>query len=335
MARASIWVGRALVVGALGAWLGWLAWSLTSSARDAIGLVVLTVQFVAFAAALVVSAGLWLAPPATTRYARTSGRPTPMPVLVADALGLDRTLVTLAGRPDVAADDTGEVAWARRGVAVLAARNGRPGPGSHGVRLHGLRLREAAWSVVAVDGLRRAATVAVLVAVLFTGRAPFDRPAWHHVALLVGGVAGVSVGHWLLSGGRLRPGARLVWSMASVGAGLGDGRSRSGMPIRWAATMATMVVLNLAVGLRGLSDRWTHGLGPMAHDARVGAMSVAVGHVLLGLLALRSMPRPELGFYGANGRLEETSTRRLALGGTIAVAALGFLAGALPVDGPT
>ena len=62
--------------------------------------------------------------------------------------------------------------------------------------------------------------------------------------------------------------------MASVGAGVGDGRSRSGLPIRWVTTMATMVALNLAVALRGLSDRWTHGLGPMAHDARVVAMSM-------------------------------------------------------------
>lgn len=330
VAKASVWVGRLCSVGALGAWCAWLAWSLTAVSRDAVGLIVVVVQFVAFAAALVVTAGLWVAPAPAERFARSRGRRTPMPVIAADALGLDRSLVTLTDRADVGRDDTGEIAWARRGIGVLASSTGR---GDRSTTE--LRLRQAAWSVVSVDGLRRLITVVVLVGVLFSGRVPFERPPAGAALLLGGGVAGLSVGHWLLSRGRLRPGARLVWSMASVGAGLGDGRSRSGLPIRWAATMGTMVGLNLAVGLRGMSDRWTHGLDPMPHDARVAAMTLAIGHVLLGLAALHTMPHPDLGFYGATKRLEETSTRRLALGGTIAVAVLGFVLGALPVDGPS
>ena len=101
----------------------------------------------------------------------------------------------------------------------------------------------------------------------------------------------------------------------------------------WVTTMATMVVLNLAVALRGLSDRWTHGLGPMSHDGRATAMSIAIGFVFLGVLGLRTLPRPELGFYGATRRLEETSARRLALGCTIAIAVFGFVVGVLPADG--
>jgi len=48
---------------------------------------------------------------------------------------------------------------------------------------------------------------------------------------------------------------------------------------------------------------------------------------------LRSLPQPELGFYGATRRLEEGSTRRLALGATLAVAVLGFTVGVLPGGG--
>ncbi len=327
MAKVGIWIGRLASVGALAAWCGWLAWSLRAVTPDAVGVAVLGLQFIAFSAALVVTAGLWVSAGPTPGFARTRSRPTPAPVLMAEALGLDRGLVELNGRPDVGQDDTGEIAWARRGLGVFA--------GARGWRFDAWRprVREAAWSVVSTDGLRRMMTVVALVVVLFTGRAPFARPGWGEVGLLAAGVAGLSVAHWLMSGGSLRPGSRLVWSMASVGAGLGDGTSRSGLPIRWVTTMATMVVLNLAVALRGMSDRWTHGLGAMAHDARVAAMSIAFGHVVLGLLALRTLPRPDLGLYGATRRLEESSTRRLALGCTTAVALLGFVVGVLPVDG--
>lgn len=325
MAKVGIWSGRIVSVAALAAWCGWLAWRVTAPVHGPLGVAVLMLELIAFVAGVVVTIGLSITPGPAGGYGRSRGRATPKPVLMADALGLDRSLVTLTDRSDVGADDTGEIAWARRGLGVLGghARN----PIAAGVVA---RVREAAWSVVSVDGLRRMMAVVVLTVVLFSGRAPFDRPPASVAALLAAGVVGVSVGNWLLSGGRLRPGARFVWSMASVGAGIGDGRSRSGLPIRWVTTMATMVALNLAVALRGLSDRWTHGLGPMEHDARVAAMSVALGYVAAGLVGLRTLPHPDLGFYGATKRLEERSARRLALGGTIAVALLGFVLGVLP-----
>jgi heme/copper-type cytochrome/quinol oxidase subunit 1 len=91
-----------------------------------------------------------------------------------------------------------------------------------------------------------------------------------------------------------------------------------------------MVSLNLAVSLRGVSDRWTHGLGAMTHQERVVTMAVAAWMVGWGLAALRSLPQPQLGYYGATRRLEEISTRRLALGATFTVAAVGMVAGVLP-----
>jgi heme/copper-type cytochrome/quinol oxidase subunit 1 len=68
----------------------------------------------------------------------------------------------------------------------------------------------------------------------------------------------------------------------------------------------------------------------MPHDERVMAMAGAMWLVGWGFVALRSLPQPELGYYGATRRLEEASTRRLALGATLTVAAIGVIAGVLP-----
>jgi len=241
-----------------------------------------------------------------------------LPDVFAELLGLDE----LRSVPVHGADDSGEVARARRGLRLLDLRRRQP-------------VSITAWALVAVEGIRRMAFVAALVAVLLTGRAPFEMPPASTLLLLIGAQLLFAVGHWMLSGGALYPGVRLRWSMASIGAGLGDGSSRSGLPIRWTATMGTMIVLNLAVALRGVSDRWTHGLGPMPHDERVAAMVVAWWFVLVGFAALRTLTQPALGFYGATHRLEENSTRRLAMGTTLAVSMFGFVAGVLPGGLPT
>ena len=288
---------------------------------EAMSLLVLAVELAAFAASMALSAALWSLP----QRARPVSTSTMLPDVVADLLCLDELRsVGVHG-----ADDDGEVARARLGLGLLDPRQRRvrsTSPKTGGER----PVATAAWSLVAVEGIRRILFVVLLVVVLLTGRSPFEMPPWWILAMLVAAQALFAVGHWALSGGVLRPGVRLRWSMASIGAGLGDGTSRSGLPIRWTATMATMIVLNLAVALRGLSDRWTHGLGPMPHDERVTTMIVAWWMVIVGFAALRILVQPSLGYYGATHRLEENSTRRLALGTTLAVAMVGFLAGVLP-----
>lgn len=292
----------------LGAWTVWLAWR-AASLDGVVAVVVFPLELAAFVAAALVVASLW------TPLARTSPptRGELLPVRLAGPLGVPIDEVAPGGR-----DDTGEAALARHALALLDPRTGWPGR------------RAAGWAVLAIEGARRQAFVAVLVVVLLTGRFPFPKPPPVALGAAALALPMLAAAPWLLSGGRLRPGDRLVWSMASIGAGLGDGVSRSGLPIRWAATMATMVVLNVAVSLRGVSDRWTHGLGPMTHDERVASMLVATGLVLTGLVALRSLPHPSLAPYGATRRLEEGSTRRLALGATFGVAAVGLVAGMLP-----
>jgi hypothetical protein len=307
------WVGRLACVLGLGAWSYWLGWRISIGSVSAPGLVVLALELVAFGVASVLTAAYWSAPfrtPVATDVDRRI-----LSDVVAAGLGLDALSTPTTHGPD----DTGEVARARLGLRTIdPRRRARRG------------LAMTAWALVAVEGIRRMLFVGVLVAVLLSGGFPFDVPAWTVFAPLVASQILLGVGHWLLTGGVVRPGARLRWSMASVGAGLGDGTSRSGLPIRWTATIATMVVLNLAVSLRGVSDRWTHGLGAMARDERVVAMALAWWLVLVGFTALRILPKPSLGYYGATRRLEETSTRRLALGTTVVVALVGFVAGVLP-----
>lgn len=329
VATAVRWAGRCLVVASLGLWIGWLAWRVTAPMPSVLGPLVFVLELAAVAVAVVLSAAMWSAAPVavTSRQRRASRSPSGLlPQTVAVVLGISTPTGRHVGEdraaPRIGDDDTGEVRWARVGTRSLLGavrhRDGRPG------------LAELAWSVVAVEGMRRLITVAVVVAVLLSGRAPFEVPPTSVVVMLLASQVLLTSGHFLLSDGLIRPGARLRWSMASIGAGFGDGTSRTGLPIRWTATLATIVSLNIAVSLRGVSDRWTHGLGAMPHDQRVTVMLGAAWLVVWGFAALRTLPQPQLGYYGATRRLEEPSTRRLALGATLTVAAVGMIAGVLP-----
>jgi len=315
---AAQWTGRLACVAGFAAWSFWIGWRVTSSTFGLTSAVVLVLEVAAFLVSVIISAALWSVPERRDPHEK----PELLPDVYARLLGLDG-LGSVDGR---GADDTGEVARARRGLQMLDPRPARTGRSATRRR----QLAMTAWALVAIEGIRRVVFVGLLVAVLLSGRFPFALPAWSVLVVLIAAQVLVAVGHWLLSGGVLRPGVRLRWSMASLGAGLGDGTSRTGLPIRWTATMATMIVLNLAVALRGVSDRWTHGLAPMQRDERVAAMLVSWWLVFVGFAALRTLAQPSLGFYGATRRLEETSARRLALGTTLAVAALGFVAGLLP-----
>lgn len=308
-------------------WLGWLAWRIASPVVGLLGVVVLLAELAAIVVAAVLSTALWRGPArVVTNAERTAARDAALPSTIAVVLGVD-TPAGVVGAPSNGNDDTGEVAWARHALrslhSSLRGRSDRMGLGA------------LAWSLVAIEGMRRLVSVGLVIAVLLSGRFPTAEPPPAALVALVASQLLLTLGHFLVSDGLVRPGSRLRWSMASIGAGFGDGVSRTGLPIRWTATLATMVSLNLAVSLRGVSDRWTHGLGAMTHEQRVTSMLVAAWMVGWGLAALRTLPQPQLGYYGATRRLEETSTRRLALGATFTVAAIGMVAGMLPGGLPT
>ena len=185
--------GGLLCVAGVGAWLFWFAWRASSSPFGLTSVAVGLLELTAFVVSIVLGVALWSRP-----------RPTPprspglvVPDVVAVLLGLD----DVRSVPMHGADDTGEVARARRALRVLDPRS-RPSRSS------------AAWALVAVEGIRRMAFVALLVAVLLTGRVPFDMPPISTLMALIGAQLLFAVGHWMLSGGALRPGVRMRWSMA-------------------------------------------------------------------------------------------------------------------------
>lgn len=310
------WAGRLACLAGSVAWSLWLVWRVSSSSLEPMNVIVMILEVTSLLVSVVLAGAMWTLPQRSDPQAQTQVASPALPDIVADLFCLDDLGPVAAHGPD----DSGEVARARRGLRVLDPRSAGGGGG----------LATVAWALVAVEGMRRMLFAGILVAVLLTGWSPFELPAMPTLAALIAAQLLFAVGHLMLSGGAIRPGDRLRWSMASVGAGLGDGVSRTGLPIRWTVTMATMIVLNIAVALRGISDRWTHGLGAMPHGERVAAMVLSWWLVMVGFVALRTMVKPSLGFYGATRRLEETSTRRLALGTTLAVAVIGFVAGLLP-----
>lgn len=186
---------------------------------------------------------------------------------------------------------------------------------------------------VMIDGPRRVAIVVALSVCLLVGVAPLDVPPWWAVAALVVGSAALAVTHRVASDGVIRFGDRTRWSFATLGEVLAPVDHADLAPRRWVGTVGAVVVLNVAVGLRGVSDRWTHGLGDMAADDRAVAMIAAVVVALGGLYALRTIPPPRLAnAHLVARRLEERSARRAALGAAVGLGLLGLAAGVVPVD---
>ena len=240
--------------------------------------------------------------PTTHRTGVASTQPDRYPIAVADLLGI-------ASGPDLRESVRGAWRPAFAGTTPLADR---------------------ALALVHVDGARRLVLVVGLALSMLLGVAPLDEPAPWLLGVGGAGLVLTSVGSMLLTGGAIRPGDRLRWSFASIGLTVGPVERPDAMPLRWAGVTGSIVVLNLAVVLRGLSDRWTHGLPPMADADRVVAMSAALLLIVGGLATLRHLPPPEPGRCQMTRRLEERSARLSALGATAIAGLVGLLAGILP-----
>lgn len=189
---------------------------------------------------------------------------------------------------------------------------------------------------VLIDGPRRFALVAVLALALMVGVAPMPVPPMWAITAVVVGTSLVALSNVFATAGRIRIGDRTRWSFAALGEVFARADHAAVAPRRWVGTIATIVVLNIAIALRGMSDRWTHGLPAMTADHRVATMGWAAGVVVGGLFTLHTMDPPKL----ANGhlvarRLEERGARRSALGAAVCIGLVGLVAGVLPgsVDG--
>lgn len=184
---------------------------------------------------------------------------------------------------------------------------------------------------VLVDGPRRIALVAMLAVALLFGVAPLESPPLWALAALGAGTALLATSHVVGSGGRIRFGDRTRWSFATLGEVLSPADRVDQAPRRWVGTVGSIVVLNLAIGLRGMSDRWTHGLPAMNDDERLVAMVWAGMLVVGGLYTLRTIPTPMLGnAHLVSRRLEERTARQSALGAAVCLGSIGLLAGILP-----
>lgn len=192
-------------------------------------------------------------------------------------------------------------------------------------------LADRAMIGVLIDGPRRIALVATLTLALLLGVAPMAMPpTWAMVALATG--TGLVAGsHVVASDGYIRFGDRTRWSFAALGEVFSSSDRDDLAPRRWVGTVGTIVLLNLAIALRGMSDRWTHGLPVMTDDERLLTMVWAGLLVLGGLYTLRTIPTPRLGnAHLVARRLEERTARQSALGAAVCLGLVGLLAGVFP-----
>jgi hypothetical protein len=302
-------LGRSGVALGTVAWAAWLVGRLDGASAHPLWLVLFAVEVLGVFTGVVVAGAIARRPLPDTASSdpddarrRAHHDPDRYPAAIAGLLGI-------GDEPDLRSSVRG--AW-------------RPAFSAH------TRLTDRVLALVHLEGARRLVAITGLALSLLLGVAPLEPPAPWMLGAGVAGLVFTSVGSTLLSGGLIRPGDRLRWSFASIGLTVGPTEHADAMPVRWAGVMGSIVVLNLAVALRGLSDRWTHGLAPMATADRVTAMSAALLLIAGCLATLRHLRPPEPGSCQMSRQLEERSARRTALGATAIAGLLGLFAGILP-----
>jgi hypothetical protein len=196
---------------------------------------------------------------------------------------------------------------------------------------HPRQRADLAIAAVLLDGPRRLGLILTLAVGLLLGVAPMPLPpVWAAAAGLVA-LATSSVAAVALSGGRIRFGDRVRWSYAALGEVLSPTDLANVAPRRWMGTVGAAVVMDLVIALRGMSDRWTHGLPAMSHEERLIGLLLATSVVVGALYTLRTMAAPELAnAHLVSRRLEERTARQSALGAAMCVGIVGLIAGILP-----
>lgn len=294
-------IGVVLVVLGVAAELVWLVWWTTHFPLNVIALAVLVVELVGLAGTIAVSVALVRACRPREVFADDPRESHRFAFAVADIVGRTRST-------DVHRDV----------VRVVTSRR-RP-----------QRSAEAAVGAVLLEGPRRLLLVVSATVALLLGISPMPVPPVWALAPLVAAVALVSASHVVLGGGRIRVGDRVRWSYSSIGEVVGSADLEGLAPRRWVGTMASIVVVNLAIALRGTSDRWTHGLDPMTADERLVTMTLGIGLVVGALFTMRTVQAPVLDSDRWSRRLEERTARQSALGATVALGLIGLIAGVLP-----
>lgn len=292
-----------LALAALGviAELVWLVWWITHFPLNAVALAVLAAELVGLAGTIAISVGLVRASGSRDVFVDDPRDSHRFAFAVADLVGRTRST-------DV-----------HRDVVRVVRSPRRP-----------QRSAEAAMGAVLLEGPRRLVLVATVAVALLVGISPMPvPPVWALVPLAIGALL-ASTSHVVLGDGRIRVGDRLRWSYSSIGEVVGAADLDGVAPRRWVGTMASIVVVNLAIALRGTSDRWTHGLDPMTADERLVTMSLGIGLVAGALFTMRTVRAPVLDTERWSRRLEERTARQSALGATVVLGLVGLIAGILP-----
>jgi hypothetical protein len=184
---------------------------------------------------------------------------------------------------------------------------------------------------VLIDGPRRLLLVGLVIFSLLFGMTPMTAPP---IAPAVAGLLGlgcISVAHVVLGRRRLKFGDRTRWSCAAVGEVVGQADRDGLAPRRWVGIVATVVAVNIAAALRGISDRWTHGLPPMQDAERVMLMMISIYVVLGALYTLATTDPPEIeNGHLVSRHLEERTARKSAVGAALALGLVGLVAGIFP-----
>jgi hypothetical protein len=297
-------IGIALMVVGTSGWLGWIAWRITTLALSTIPIVALLIELGGAAIGVVVAFAL--ANVDRPRATFEDDRRDPWRYAFAVADRVERTR---------AADVHREV----RSAAGAARRRGKK------------TRADLAIGCVLIDGPRRLAMIVVAVLGLLFGVSPMPVPTVPVLLSLAIGLAGLSAATVVLSLGRIAIGDRLRWTYGSIGELLIRDDVDGVAPRRWMGTVGTLAVVNMAVALRGMSDRWTHGLPTMDNDMRIVAMAYAMTLVAGSLYTLVTSAAPQLdNAHLVARRLEERTARQSALGGALCVGLIGLLAGVLP-----
>jgi hypothetical protein len=162
------------------------------------------------------------------------------------------------------------------------------------------RLALTATAVRPLAGIRRSVVVVLLLGALLAGRLPFTPDP---VVLGLTWVPWFVLSAWglhLLSGGRLRPGDRVRWSMRMLGASWRGALAPDGRPDpaehviggvfglhHGVMAAAAVGAISVVIGMRALSDRVTHTLAGMPLDHIAVLLVVALWLLAGSLDALR------------------------------------------------
>lgn len=166
------------------------------------------------------------------------------------------------------------------------------------------RLAMLTWSIRPLAGIRRTIVVALIVDALLSGRMPMVFSASAMCATWLPWIVCSTVGLFFLSGRRLRPGDRGRSAFRALGTswrGLTTPNGRPEQPRRIVggafglhhsvAPTVAVTVISVVLGLRGLSDRFTHTLETIGGREMAALLTVSLCSLWSALDALRLLAR--------------------------------------------